>query len=220
MTNTFEQKTNKLYEQIHITTRHGGKMEGMQSISTNCLSNARCLQRCQNGEAVCSHCFAMAQFRYRANNVPVFEQNSRLLSESILPEWQLPRINALYFRFEAFGDIINENHIINYINICRSNPQTKFALWTKNPDIIAKAISDGHVKPDNLIIVYSSFRLNKAEDGIRTKYNFIDKVFTVYDSEESAKSNNVVINCGGKKCRDCLLCYQNNGVSTISELLK
>lgn len=220
MTNTFEQNDNKLYEQIHVTNKHGGKMEGMQSISTNCLSNARCLQRCKNGEAVCSHCFAMAQFKYRTNNVPAFEQNSRLLSESILPEWQLPHINALYFRFEAFGDLINENHIINYMNICRLNPQTKFALWSKNPDIIAKAISDGHKKPDNLIIVYSSFRLNKAEAGIRERYAFIDKVFTVYDSEASAKNNNVVINCGGKKCRECLLCYQNNGVATISELLK
>ena len=220
MTNNFEQNNNKLFEQIHVTTKHGGKMEGMQSISTNCLSNARCLKRCQNGEAVCAHCFAMAQLKYRTNNVPAFEQNSRLLSESILPDWQLPRINALYFRFEAFGDLINENHIINYMNICRTNPQTKFALWTKNPDIIAKAISDGHAKPDNLVIVYSSFKLNHAEYGIRTKYDFIDKVFTVYDSEESAKSNNVVINCGGKKCRDCLSCYEHNGVTTISELLK
>lgn len=34
MTKTFDQNNKQLFEQIHVTSRHGGKMEGMASTHT------------------------------------------------------------------------------------------------------------------------------------------------------------------------------------------
>jgi hypothetical protein len=122
----------------------------------------------------------------------------------------------MYFRFESFGDLNNAIQVINYFNICKKNPGVKFALWTKNPDYIAEAIRAGHEKPENLNIVLSSLFLNKER---KTRYSFIDKVFTVYDPE-FIQENKTEINCGAKNCFSCGLCYEKNGVRNIREKLK
>ena len=45
------------------------------------------------------------------------------------------------------------------------------------------------------------------------------KVFTVY-TEKHATDNNITINCGTRKCLNCLKCYKNNNIVIINELLK
>lgn len=200
---------------LHITTKHTGKMEGFQSLSTTCLNNPLCQARRNNPELVCSHCYSATLQARRSNITPCFEENGRILSESIIPVEYLPRINATYFRFESFGDLINENHAINFINIAKKNPRTTFALWTKNPWFIASAINHGYAKPENLIIVQSSCRLNTIE---KPMYDFIDKVFTVYDKKASESVN---IQCGKNNCIDCLRCYtKTDEVEYINEKLK
>lgn len=119
------------------------------------------------------------------------ERNAEILTASVLPVVVLPLIPVKYFRFEAFGDLINASQVINYFNIAKKNPETLCALWTKNPHIVAKAIEQGHDKPANLQIVLSSPIINKAIKS--TRYPFIDKIFTVYD-KTGAKAVN--INCG------------------------
>jgi hypothetical protein len=143
-------------------------------------------------------------------------ENQRILTSEVLPFDMLPAINNLYFRFEAFGDVNNATQVKNSFNLCYKNPRVKFALWTKNPDYIAAAIRDGYEKPANLNIVLSSLFVNKQR---KTRYAFVDKVFTVYDPEHIAK-NNVQINCGAKNCFTCGLCYEKNDVSIINEKLK
>ena len=151
--------------------------------------------------------------------------NSELLCGSILSADAFPVINTAtrfykYFRLEAFGDLINETHAINYFTFCRLNPETRFTLWTKNPVFIHKAITSGHNKPENITIIYSSPYLNKAaKQCIFDIFPFIDKIFTVYSKEE-AKAENININCGAKKCADCLICYAKNGIKEVNELLK
>ena len=88
-------------------------------------------------------------------------ENQRILTGSVLPLDMLPTINAIYFRFEAFGDLNNDIQVINYFNMCYKNPRVKFALWTKNPDFIEAAIAQGYAKPENLNIVLSSLFINK-----------------------------------------------------------
>ena len=201
---------------LHFTTKHNGKMEGMASISTSVTTNERCKKNAAIKGSICEKCFAAKQMKVFPTMEQPMVQNQKILTESILPENILPVINVLYFRFEAFGDLNNDIQVINYFNICRKNPGVKFALWTKNPDYIAKAIKDGHSKPENLNIILSSLFINKER---KTKYDFVDKIFTVYD-KPYIEEKQIEINCGARNCFTCGLCYNKNGVRIINEQLK
>ena len=197
---------------IHITTQHEGKMTGMQSISTSSRQNPYCQQRIKDGDSVCIKCYAERLMKMRPRIDTCMQRNGELLSSKVIDPDYLPEVNVLYFRFEAFGDLINVTHVINYFNICKKNPETHFALWTKNPGLIDQAIKSGEEKPKNLRIVYSSPKLNQVYEP---QYDFIDKIFTVYTKDADVK-----INCGKKKCIDCKLCYKENKVRYINERVK
>lgn len=194
-------------------------MTGLHSLSTAVTVNPHCIKRMQKGDSICAHCFAASMMKQytRLNNA--LKSNTEILAASVLPFSVLPLIPSRYFRFEAFGDIINTNQVINYFNIARKNPDTLCALWTKNPHIVAKAIEQGHEKPANLQIVLSSPLVNRPVKS--TKYSFIDKIFTVYD-KQTAKGVN--INCGARSCLACGRCYRPNPegvkIQYVNELLK
>lgn len=205
-----------------ICEKHSGKMDGMQSLSTSVILNKQCKKNAAIDGSVCGHCYAAAMFtgRYKASMPQKYEANTMLLTEAILPLESLPAIYNLYFRFEAFGDLMNAIQVVNYINICNVNPLVKFALWTKNPQFIDEAMNKyGVQKPENLNIIYSSLILNKDSSAILNKYGFIDKVFTVY-TPEYIKEKNIDINCGARSCAGCLNCYTKNDIKIINEKLK
>lgn len=202
---------------IHITQKHNGKMDGMMSLSTSCLCNPQCKRYSEDPDKICSHCYARTQMSYMTSMQGCFERNSKLLTERILTREEMPVLNAVYFRFESFGDLINEVQCINYFNICKANPSTKFALWTKNPHIVSMVINKGIKKPRNLQIVLSSHYMNKASDP--RAFDFVDKVFTVYD-KEYIKEHEVEINCGARNCLSCKKCYTKNKTMFINEKLK
>jgi hypothetical protein len=201
---------------LHFTTKHNGKMAGMASISTSVTTNARCAKNAQIPGSICEKCFSAKQMKVFPSMEKPMIENQRILTSEILPAEKLPTINNIYFRFESFGDLNNSTQVKNYFNICYKNPRVKFALWTKNPDYIAAAIRDGYEKPANLNIVLSSLFMNKER---KTRYSFVDKVFTVYDPQY-IEENNVSINCSAKSCFTCGLCYEKNDVSIINEKLK
>lgn len=201
---------------LHFTTKHTGKMAGMASISTAVTTNDRCAKNAQIPGSICQKCFAAKQMKiYHSMEKPMVE-NQRILTSSILPMEKLPIINNIYFRFESFGDLNNATQAINYFRICYKNPRVKFALWTKNPDFIAEAISKGYEKPSNLNIVLSSLFINKER---KNPFPFVDKVFTVYDRQH-IEENNTEINCGARNCFSCGLCYEKNNITVINEKLK
>ena len=92
---------------VHYTVNHPGKMEGMQSLSTSCLCNEYCKNRSSNSELVCSHCYAQRQMKRYKNLNACLERNTEILTSRILKEAEIPMINASFFRFESFGDLIN-----------------------------------------------------------------------------------------------------------------
>jgi len=202
-----------------ICWNHGGKMEGMVSLSTSPLKNEFCMNRCKNADTICAHCFSMNLQSMRKELKEKLIRNTDLLCGSIIPVQDMPLLNVRYFRLESFGDLQNTIQVQNYVNLCKRNPHTTFALWTKNPFIIRNAMRDGLKKPSNLIVIYSSPMTNKQVDIDRMKaaFPFIDKVFTVYDKEHSA---NVEINCGARHCMSCLKCYKKRTTSVINEQLK
>lgn len=203
---------------LHITT-HGGKLEGIRSISTSTQVNQHCRERAKNPLSICHYCYAEKLTGYRKSLEKHLLKNTELLTEKILPGRALPYIYEPIFRLEAFGDLVNSTHVVNYFNLCRKNPETTFALWTKNPFYIHQAIKAGHAKPDNLIVIYSSPIIGVAglTGKLLSRYPFIDKCFTVF-THEQAKSNH--INCGGRHCYSCRKCYQHGGPVHINEELK
>ncbi len=144
----------------------------------------------------------------RKNCAPVWEKNSVLLKSGILTE--LPVFNSLYVRFHGHGELINETHFINFLLITERNPKTTFSLFTKRHKLV-KRVLETRKKPQNLILVYSNPLVDRITDKI--PYYF-DKVFNT-TTEKSTRDN-----CTGRKCIECLACYQFGGNSVLIEQKK
>ena len=204
---------------LHYTINHTGKMAGLQSLSSSIVLNPNCVRRMQKQDSICSKCFAAAMMNRYKDLDRCLQENTPILTGSILPDSVLPVIPSRYFRFEAYADLNNWIQFVNYRNIAAKNPDTLCALWTKNPHIIAQALERGYTIPANMQIVLSSPLVNKPIKS--TKYTFVDKIFTVYD-KKTAK--NVNINCGARSCLACGRCYRPNPdgakIQYINEILK
>lgn len=201
-------------------TTHSGKMQGINSIGTSCANNPHCMARRENGESVCSKCYASTYMKMRYALKERLEENANILTTRHLAEHEIPITNDKIFRFESFGDLYNATHFENYLSICLHNPGTKFALYTKNIWIVDEVLNKkGVKKPSNLSIVISSPILNKRLELDMEKYWFVDHVFTVYD-KKFIDGNNVHINCGAKSCMGCQICYHTNTDFCVSEKLK
>lgn len=188
---------------IHVSTTLRGKMAGMTAISTNLTR--RCAKRSKVKGSVCSHCYVNRTPAHWAKPVrSVFERNAALLRGSVLPIEDLPTLTAQYCRLEALGELENKTQLINYYNIARKNPNTRFVLWTKEV-----AIAQSVDKPANVTLIYSSPMIDKRA----TLPKGFNKVFTVYSTDTGN------INCGGRKCIECLRCYKGN-TRYINELKK
>ena len=225
-TNTIT-KTRNNFAGIHYTTTHTAKMNGVVSLSTDINTNPICNGRRKLEGSICSLCFSARMWdnetgQYRRNN-QAFRRNTEILCGRLLNDSEIPVIDPKrfpLFRFEAFADLQSVTQVLNYFKIARKNPGVKFALWTKNPGFVARAVVVSPV-PDNLQIVLSSMGINKPTRGDR--FPFVSKVFTVYDNE-TAHRENIAINCGARSCMGCQLCYKPNpdGVSVVQvrELVK
>ena len=202
---------------------HTGKMSGVISISTSVALNARCQARAKDQESICHYCFAAAMLDYYSELGNKLARNTELLTARELDPAEIPVINAEKWpllRFESFGDLNNIVQVYNYFLIAAVNHKCKAALWTKNPDIVAAALDHyGIEKPKNLVIIYSSPKVNEPADGVRERYPFIDKMFTVYDPEY-IDAHQVKINCGARDCRTCGRCYTRRTGSDVREKLK
>lgn len=209
------------YSPIHISDYMSGKMENIVAISTPCTCNELCKKYMKDPNKICASCYANAILEMRKGGRGVslrlaLESNYELLTTEIVPMELIPIFpNLNYERIEAFGDLANVTQAINYIHIAQMNPHITFAWWTKNMHIVEKAVEECGGKPSNVIIVQSSFYVNKQD----VKHPLADKVFTVY-TKEFAEEHNIEINCGARCCATCLRCYKHNTETYINELLK
>ena len=71
-------------------------------------------------------------------------------------------------------------------------------------------------KPENVVLVESSEKLNRAKERVRA---IVDKTFTVYD-KPTIREHGININCGARCCLTCQRCYHKNTEPDISEQLK
>jgi len=191
-----------------------GKLKGIPAICTNTKSNPFC-QSMQKSNSICKYCYSQRMLDgVRKNCEPSWENNSKLLSESILDISMLPKTKPGIFRLMAHGELINNVHAINLMNIIKKNPQTTFAWWTKRKSLVTDLLEKD--KPNNLIMVYSN---SKIDDPTPSVPKYFDKVFSVYTKDGSESTGNT-INCGSKSCTSCMLCYTFNKITHINELIK
>ena len=197
---------------VHVSDSMSGKMAGIPSISSSCLCNPICIQRMKDGNSVCAHCFAEATLtRYKAAGAAM-ESNYKLLTDSVLPLEMLPVFcNVSIARIESFGDVANVTQAINYANICKVNPNVRFAWWTKNAAILKRAF-DLIGKPANVVVIESA---PKLDTEITASNEYVDKTFTVY-----TKADPDFINCGARCCATCRRCYSFDTEKAVHELLK
>ena len=216
--------SNKEYINYSICKNHTGKMYGIQSISTSCACNRFCAMRAQEKTSICSHCYAQAQLKRYKTLSAKLESNYEFYNNVVLTESDIPFINQSVFRFESFGDLESVTQFANYCMIAKCNANTRFTLWTKNLFIVNAYLDNKGKIPRNLYIIVSSPVINKVYDvsniSERLKKH-VSAVFTVYDKKFAA-DNDIEINCGGRKCIECMRCYSLNHDRTvyINELLK
>ena len=198
-----------------------GKMAGMSAITSSMLCNEHCQKLSKITGSVCEKCYTRKYLSCRPSVEKCYADNTKLLSESIIPIKQLPFINAAMCRLESFGDIVNVTHLQNYINLVKKNNHCMFSLFTKNYTVVFQYFKT-HKQPKNLSLVISSLFLNTPFEINPIKELKLTnlKIFTVY-TKAYANKNGVVINCGKNRCIDCRRCYTRNKTPIyISELLK
>lgn len=188
-------------------------MDFIPSINTSTLKNKFCdsMRLSSDKSLICTNCYAANYEKMRPSLVEALERNNDLF-ERILLESELPRLNHAIARFDSFGEVHNEVHVLNYFNIARKNPETVFGFWTKRKDLIKKVLKMVS-KPSNVILIHSSNKKNKV-DRLPAGY---DKVFTAH--KKSNLKPSITINCS-KSCNDCRLCYSHNDVVYINEIMK
>ena len=198
------------------------KLSGFRSLSTSPLLNALCIGRHNNPKLICSSCYSVTYNNMREGLRNKLARNTESLTKEVIPYESIPVINDRYFRIESFGDLQNVNQAINYLNFIRKNPETNFGWWTKNPNFIKQALKALNIeKPENVQIILSACGLNVGIklETVKKAFPFVDKVFTVYDSKY-IKENDIEINCGTRKCKDCLNCYKSGGFTQVNEKKK
>jgi len=164
-------------------------------------------------KVICTVCYSDYMLStYRKNMQPALQYNSDLLSETVLsPEdCILPLVSVI--RLHGHGELINVQHLHNFVQIAQANPRTTVSLWTKRKDFVKEYFAK-HDKPSNMILIYS----NPIVDSIVDKLPpYFDKSFNGV-SEDNFKEKQ---NCTGQQCKDCLLCYTPGTTPIIVEAVK
>lgn len=210
---------------LWVVHHNARKLEGIDSISSSVHDNCFCAAWRKLKDCICAHCYAYNQQTMHTGLKEHNILNGIILRNVLIPVAAFRYLPILfpYLRIESFGDVANVIQARNYIRIIKAFPGKRCAIWSKNIETWHQAFAlEG--KPKNTTFVLSSPYLNKpvSEEVIR-KYDFIDHVFTVY-TKKFAVENGIVINCGGRKCLECIMkktaCYFRGNSLYINELKK
>jgi len=188
------------------------KMEGMNSISVSSFENKFCQAMKKVSGTICRSCYGNKYEKMRPALDACLKRNKDILIRP-LKNNEIPIINSSYFRFNGFGELYNDIHYKNLCLIAKKNPKTTFALWTKRFDIVMK-----YPKVKNIVYIYSNPYLNKTFSDKKI-INWFHHIFSVW-TKKVATDNGVKLNCSGKKCIECLICYKKNTEKFINEKIK
>ena len=124
----------------------------------------------------------------------------------------------MYFRFESFGDLNNDIQLTNYMNIAKTFKNCNFALWTKHYNLLLTWLKN-HKAPKNIRLILSSPKINGSiNDMLLDVFKKYHKNTISFNVTSNKKDSN--INCGKRKCINCLNCYKKGVANNVLELLK
>lgn len=198
-------------------TEHSGKMANIRSISTNPLTNPFCMNmhNCGNSKIICTKCYATNLVEFRGSLCEHMENNSMELSYGVMYMDKLPRYTDELMRFNSFGEVIDNNHLINIFNICYANPNTFHVIYTKKPAMFEEF---HHLKPDNLRVIESNFFVDEVKD--KPTSFAADIVFNVVTPGFLKANPQYRVNCM-QSCDECRKCYtKKTTIKSIVELIK
>lgn len=207
---------------IH-TSALTGKLEDFTSVSSSVAENEICKARSQNCNSICHKCYAKQSVEYRSNLKLALLINHIVLNcfDISIEAWKTLSIASVNgkARIESHGDVASVTASDNMVKIVISHDWLYFGVWTKN-DFFYYRTFQKYGKPGNMSFIVSSDTVNvvaKLSEHIKP---YVDHVFTVYDLKYVIE-NNIEIQCGYHKCKNCLLCYtENSDTFYVNEILK
>lgn len=220
----------KQMENAFENCRMSGKMQGITAFSTLKFCNHNCYKFQNVQGSICEHCYV----NLYTQSIVGFLKNTLAICFVEFKTADFKNMfvtvkNAKSFvRFEAMGDLINEIQASNYIKLAKAQSRIKFALWTKNFDILNKAL-EANPAPKNLNLILSYLKI--SQNGEDFTQSLTDKVkaenvkaFIVAKDEKTAgkilESNPNASQCFAKSCATCGKCYTKNDSKLIVEVLK
>jgi hypothetical protein len=159
---------NGLFYTKHAKKKVGNKMDKLLSLNTNPFDNPFCMSMNRNGCSqracssahpfICGSCYSITTMSRQGASRWHFNNNLSILSRGIICEKQMPEFSPEEtVRFNAEGELVNNVHLINLINIAAVNPRTVCTLFTKRWDILDDVINKcGYAPPKNMPIMFSN----------------------------------------------------------------
>jgi hypothetical protein len=213
----------QLVNSLHLVNLEG-KLEGYKAISTSVAKNPYCQCRAKINGCICEDCYAATSVSAydglaQALDINYDIMNNYLISETAWATLSIPTIN-MSTRIESHGDAGSVKACRNQIRIMNTHKHLTFGVWSKNLGFWKQAFELEGGKPSNMVFIASSPFRNKPMFIPQSIRPYVDHVFTVY-TMEYAIEHNVNINCGLRKCKDCMTCYTiGNDTYYINEMLK
>jgi hypothetical protein len=214
-------------ETDYITiTEHQGKMTLIPSISTNKKLNEQCMRMScsENPDCICTHCYVDKTMAMYPRLEVSLTNNTEVLTKRELTTSEIKAIanqflNVSIVRFESFGDLNNETQLLNYIRLARAARHTRFALFTKQYQIVKKYFESGKRFPDNVTLILSSPYIDHVlhESFVNEFKQYHRRVITFTVTRDKANPN---INCGKRKCVECRNCYDAKTPKNVIEYIK
>lgn len=209
-----------------VSYHDDGKIEQIYSCDSSCANCSFCQSIRENSKdnpfVICNYCYDDAQEKRWVNVKNRHGLNLLIMSRVRFEKEELSTLSIRdLLRFNSSGDIENDIHAENYINIAYTHPDVDCGLFAKNVAPVIRA-TDKLGKPANMKYVQSSILIGKP--ARRAKY--FDIVFTVYATKEELEKALAegAGECNGKKCKDCgFKCYRKNGWkegSNVAEYLR
>lgn len=212
----------KLVQCIHVSALTG-KLSNFYSVSSSVAENDVCKARSKDCNSICSKCYAMASVNYRSNLKLSLLINHIILNcfDISLEAWSvlvIPSTNGKT-RLESHGDVASRQASDNMAKIMMSHTWLTFGVWTKNFYFWFLTFQK-YGKPDNMIFLVSSDKVNVVIELPSYIVPYVDHVFTVYDFK-TVKEKGIQIQCGYHHCDGCLICYtKGNTTFYVNEILK
>jgi len=150
--------------------------------------------------SVCSDCYAL-KGRYVFGNVQAaMERRFKSLTH---PDWvpamvyMILRRECDYFRWHDSGDLQNEDHLSNIVEVAKQCPNTQFWLPTRESAIVRRYLAKHGAFPPNLTVRVSAAMINGRPVG---EYPNTSTVVT--DGSHSCPAYKQ-----GGVCGDCRACW-------------